>query len=124
MDRTLVVVLKGQSLFAEGTACRLKEFPGQVDLQIMDPKDPEVIDRITALKPAAIILDTTDEETIDLCPLVKLFLEIGELKIIQLDSQNKQLQVLSSAQKPATEFQDLLHVITTPLSEKIEGSQG
>ena len=124
MERTLVVVLKGQSLFAEGTASRLKEYAGQIDLQILDPKDEEVLDRITALKPAAIILDNTDEETVDLCPLVKLFLEIQNLKIIQLDSQKKQIQVLTSTQQPAVEIQDLLHVINTPLSAKVEGSQG
>ena len=60
MVRTPVVILSGQSLFAEGIASRLRQYPHLVQLEIVDPRRPDAMAQITAAQPSAVILDVAD----------------------------------------------------------------
>ncbi len=109
-----VVILSGHSLFAEGIASRLRQHPEALDLHIVDPHVPGAIDQVAAAHPSAVIVDATDLEAEQLCPLSSLLVQLPALKVIRLDPQRNQIQVVTSAERIVTEVRDLLEVIDAP----------
>lgn len=112
MGRRRIVILSGQSLFAEGIASRLKEYPQEVNVAVVDPKAPECFALISAHKPSVIILDASDGITSKMCPLNRLLTLVPDLKIIHLDSQKEQVQVVTSEQHKAAEVADLIRMLS------------
>ena len=111
MAKKRVVILSDQSLFAEGVASRLQQYPEQVEVRVLNPTRQECLEEIAKLSPAVVILDTTNAKTLDHCPLNKLLHVLPELKVIELDTQQKQVQVVTSKQHKAVDVRDLIEVI-------------
>jgi len=111
--RRRVVILSGHSLFAEGVASQLRQHPQELELEleIVDIRQSDVLAQIVAARPYAVILDTTDSEVARLGLMSRLPLELPDLKIVCLDSQQKHIQVVTSEQLPADQVRDLLDVI-------------
>lgn len=106
-----LVILSAQPLFAEGVASRLRQYLQHTELEIVDPRKPEAMTRIVAVQPDIILLDVTDTEATNFCSLSKIWLSLPALKIIRLDPQHGQIQVVTSEQRPAVEVRDLIEVI-------------
>ncbi len=111
MGLRLVVILSGKSLFAEGIASRLSQYPQQVMVEVIDPETPDCLARIATQQPAVIIVDASDGVTMELCPLSRLLVSLPDVKVIHLDSQKDQIQVVTSEQRPVAEVQDLIKMI-------------
>ncbi len=109
--RRRIIILSGYSLFAEGVANRLQEYLQQAEFEIVDPKEPDAIAQITAAQPSVLILDVSDVEVARFYSLNKLLRLLPQLKIIRLDPQREQIQVVTSRQFPVTEVNDLIEVI-------------
>ena len=108
-----VLILSGYSLFAEGIASRLQQYPDQVNVQVMDPRQPSTFSTITETNPSVIMLDAADHETMQLCPLKELLFTLPHLKVMRLDSQKEMIQVVSSEQFRVVDADDLIQVITS-----------
>ncbi len=106
-----VVVLSTQSLFAEGIANRLQQHLRQVEFKIVDPRQPDTMAQIIAIQPSIVFLDVTDLEAVRYCSLSKLLLSLPKLKVIRLNPQQGQIQVVTSEQHRVTEVRDLVDVI-------------
>jgi DNA-binding NarL/FixJ family response regulator len=111
MVRTRVVILSGQSLFAEGIASRLRQCLESVELEIVDPRRPDATAQISAAEASIVILDVTDPGVTQFCSLSELLLSLPRIKIICLDPQQEQIQVVTSEQHPAVEVRDLTEAI-------------
>ncbi len=109
--RTCVVILSGHSLFAEGVASQLRQHVQELELAVVDVRQPDAMAQIIAARPSTVILDATDPEIARLGLLSRLPLVLPELKVICLDSQQEQIQVITSEQLPADQVRDLLDVI-------------
>ena len=109
--RTCVVILSGHSLFAEGVASRLRQHLRQLKLEIVDARLPDAMAQITAAQPSAVIVDVTDPEITQLCLVSRLQFALPGLKVICLDAQQDQIQVLTSEHRPADQVRDLIEVI-------------
>jgi hypothetical protein len=59
----------------------------------------------------AVILDATDPEIVQLCLLSRLQLALPGLKLICLNPQREQIQVMTSEQHPADQICDLIEVM-------------
>jgi hypothetical protein len=114
MAKSNVVILSKQTLFAEGVASRLGQFPQRVEFQFVDPQDPDYLEAITAVHPTAVILDATEAESKDHCVLCDLLLTFPFIKVIRLAPQKDHIQVVSSVQQQLSEVRDLLDVIENP----------
>ncbi len=112
MGRRRIVILSGQSLFAEGIASRLKEYPHEINVAVVDPDGPDCFELISAHKPSVIILDASDGITTALCPLNRLLALVPDLKVIHLDSQKEQVQVVTSEQHEAAGVDDLIRMLS------------
>ncbi len=109
--RICVAILSSHSLFAEGVVNRLRQYLHDVEFAIVDPRRPDVMSQIAAVCPTVVLLDVTDPATTRFCPLSKLLLTFPELKVIRLDQQHEQIQVLTSERRPAVRIRDLVEVI-------------
>lgn len=109
--RTCVVILSGHSLFADGVASQLRRHVQELELEVVDVRQPDAMAQIIAARPSTVILDATDPEIARLHLLSKLPLALPELKVICLNSQQEQIQVITSEQLSADQVRDLLDVI-------------
>jgi DNA-binding NarL/FixJ family response regulator len=112
MGRRRIIILSGHSLFAEGIASRLKEYPHEVDVAVVDPEAPDCFAAISAHNPAVVILDASDEITLEMCPLSRLLTLVPDLKVIHLDSQKELIQVVTSEQHQAAGVTDLIRMLS------------
>jgi hypothetical protein len=109
--RTRVVILSGYSLFAEGVVSRLRQYLRLADLEIVDPRQPDAIAQIAAAQPSVVIVDSTDSGAIQSCSLSQLLYSLPKIRIIYLDPERGQAQVVTSEQYPAAKVRDLVEVI-------------
>lgn len=112
--QTYVVILSSQSLFAEGVVSRLRQYLQHTEFEIVDPRQSDAMLRIVTIQPSIVFLDITDNEAARLCSLSKLLFSLPKLKIIRLDPQHGQIQVVTSEQRPAVNVRDLIEIIETP----------
>ena len=106
-----VVILSGQSLFTEGVASRLRNHLSQLELVVIDPRGTDAIEQITVSQPSSVIMDASDAEVAELCPLPEILTVVPKVKVLRLDPQREQVQVVSSEQKIAVQVRDLVDMI-------------
>jgi hypothetical protein len=106
-----IVILSVHALLAAGIAHRLQEHLQPAALEIVDPRQGDAVAQISAIRPSVVILDTTDSEAAEHCPLGKLFLALPGLKVICIDPQGNQIQVVTGEKRKAVDVADLAAVI-------------
>ena len=111
MAQPRVVILSGQSLFAQGIASRLEQYLGSVELEVMLPRQPDVIATIAAARPSVVILDASDTEIAQSFSLNQLLLSFSKLQVIWLDPHQGRIQVVTSEQHAAGCIRELAKVI-------------
>lgn len=116
-----VVILSSRSLFGEGVATRLRQHLAESDVQTVDARQPDVLSRVIAVQPTVVILDATDVEAAQACSVGDLLKALPSLKLIRLDPQQKQVQVVTSEQRVVDEVRDLIDVIGLGEIAKAEG---
>ena len=111
MDQARVVILSGRSLFAEGVASRLRQHREHLHIQTIDPRHTNVTEQVIAAQPSAVILDASDPDAEMHFSMGELLAALPSLKIIRLDPQRPQIQVVTSEQRTAGEVRDLIDLI-------------
>lgn len=106
-----IVILSSQALFAQGVASRIREYLERIKLEIVDPRQPDAMAKVVAAEPNVVLLDDTDPEVSRCCSLSELLHSLPGVKVIHLEPQHGQIQVVSSEQRPAVEVRDLIAVI-------------
>ncbi len=106
-----VVILSNQTLLVEGVITRLQQYENRVELHVEDLHQPDLLAKITEIQPAAIILDDKNILVSQALPLERLLRELPTLKVIRLDAQCLQTQVIRSDQYWVKEVCDLLELI-------------
>lgn len=114
MPRKRLVILSGQSLFAEATANRLRQFGDEIQILVLDPNVPDFLKQVQRSKPSLIIMDAQDPDLAKLCPLSELLTAVPGAKVVLLDSQRSYIHVITSEHRQAVEARDLIELITTP----------
>ena len=106
-----LAIASGRSLFAAGVASRLRQYLPEVELKLIDLRQADAPRQIASVQPTVVILDVTDPEVVELLPLQQLLKVQPSLKIIHLDPQQAEIQVITSQQHVAAEVQDLVRMI-------------
>jgi len=106
-----VVILSTRSLFVEGVAKRLKRQLPEEHMQVVDARQADALEQVVAARPTIVILDATDAEATRNCPLSKMLNALPKLKVIRLDPQKDQIQVVVSEQRAVEQVSDLIEVI-------------
>src|SRR5574341_706570 len=116
-----VIILSSHSLFVEGVATRLRQQLAEREVRTVDAHQPDVLNLVIAVRPSVVILDATDTEAAQACPVEDLLKALPSLKIIRLHPQQKQIQVVTSEQRVVDEVRDLIDVIGLGETAKTEG---
>ena len=114
VDRTSVVILSGHTLFTEGIAARLRKHEDWLDLHMVDADRGDALQQVVAAKPSAVILDADDPQVSRHCSLNQLFMALPEVRVVRLDPERDQIQLLTSEQRLAVDIADLIDVIQPP----------
>lgn len=108
---TRIVILSNKTLLAEGVITRLQQYENRAELHVVDLKQPNLLAKIMEVHPKAIILADKDPLISQTLPLDKLLRDLPNLKVIRLDAQCLQTQVICSEQYRVEEVCDLLDLI-------------
>lgn len=111
MKPNRLVILSNHSLFAEGVASRLLQYPERVDVCFVDPQQADYLEKIKENRPSAVIIDAADTHRSQCCLLCDLLMALANVTIIRLEVQHKDIQVVTSSQHPLTEVKDILDII-------------
>lgn len=114
VDRTRVVILSGHSLFTEGVAARLRQHADAFEVHVVEAEADAALDRVVAARPGAVILEAGDTGAARSFSLSQLFQALPEVRIVRLDPERNQMQLLTSEQVLAAEFTDLISVLQPP----------
>jgi len=114
MGLTRVAVLSTRSLFAEGIASQLRRHLDTIDLRSVDCQQRDAMAQIAAFQPAVVIVDASDPDIDARCPLSDLLQTFPSLKVIRVDPQDQQVQVLTSERRTAGTVDDLVGLIAEP----------
>ncbi|MBN1669164.1 MAG: hypothetical protein JW862_18865 [Anaerolineales bacterium] len=110
-----IVILSNHSLFAEGIASRLRQYPERVEVHFVDPQHPDYLEAISTIRPAAVLIDAADTELTQCCTLCELLVALPHLTVIRLDVQERDLQVVTSIQRHFHQVRDLLDIVEQSL---------
>jgi hypothetical protein len=119
-----VVILSSGSLFAEGVARRLSEYLDPTNLDVLDPRNPDTMSLINAARPSFVILDATDSQVSELCPLDRLLFSVPELRVLCLDPQKNLLHVVTGEEREVAEVRDLADVILQCIPSRASTDEG
>jgi len=108
------VILSGHTLFTEGIAARLRKHEDWLDLHMVDADRGDALQQVVAAKPSAVILDADDPQVSRHCSLNQLFMALPEVRVVRLDPERDQIQLLTSEQRLAVDIADLIDVIQPP----------
>lgn len=113
MSQKSVVILSGRSLFAEGVSSRLHQHESRLALHTVDSRLEDAFDQVVAARPAVVIVDAMDPDVTLHCSLTQLLMLVPSLKIIRLDPQLPQVQVLTSTEHSAGDVSELVNLIAS-----------
>jgi hypothetical protein len=105
------VILSSHSLFVEGVATRLHQYLASSEIETIDAREADAIDRVIAARPGIVILETTDREPEPFESLSTLLSTLAPLTIIRLDREQKSIQVVTSKQQVIGQVSDLIDMI-------------
>jgi hypothetical protein len=109
-----IVILSGRSLFADGVASQLRQADHDLDLSVVDPRQPGALDQIVSANPSVVIMDGTDRELAEICPLGQLVACLPTVRIIWLNPQQEHVRLVTSELRVATQVSDLMDLIAQP----------
>lgn len=78
-------------------------------------RDRGSLQAVIEADPAVVILDSTDEDVAQLCPLGALLNALPTLKVVRLNPENDQVQVVTSQWRQAGQVHDLVELINLTL---------
>lgn len=111
MNPASIALISGQSLLVEGVASRLKSHLDKMVPKLLSPHEDDVLSRLILLQPAAIIFDSRDPGARKVCALPDLLHLLPETKVMILDSQQSELQIISSQREAIADAQALLEQV-------------
>jgi DNA-binding NarL/FixJ family response regulator len=106
-----LIILSEHTLFAEGVASRLRQYPERVDVRFVDPQQPDYLDQIKKIRPSAVIINAAETDGTQCCLLCDLLIALANVTIVRLEIQDKDIQIVRSWQHSLTEVKDILKII-------------
>lgn len=108
------MILSGHTLFTEGVAARLRKHKDWLDLHIVDADRGDALQQVVSAKPSAVILDADDTQVTRHCSLSHLFQALPKVRVVRLDPERDQIQLLTGEHRVAADIADLISVIQPP----------
>lgn len=106
-----LIILSEHTLFAEGVASRLRQYPERVAVRFVDPQQADYLDQIKKIRPSAVIVNAAETDDTHCCLLCDLLIALANVTIVRLEIQDKDIQIVRSSQHSLAEVKDILNII-------------
>lgn len=103
-----IAVLAHHSLFADGIASRLREHSGQIEVQTVEAGAVDLPQRLQRVRPAIVLMDSTDVEAVERMPLDRLWALLPEARVMRLDPASDHVRVFSCERWRAAGIEGLI----------------
>jgi hypothetical protein len=110
--KTRIAIVSGQSLYAEGLASKLSNHLDKVDLQLIDANTQDVLEILRTSMPSVVILDDSDPDIDNLCPIANMLIHLPGLTVVRLDPREMRVNVVTSQERSIQRIDDLVNFIT------------
>ncbi|MHB1160826.1 MAG: hypothetical protein ACYC66_03250 [Chloroflexota bacterium] len=110
MPRSRVFILYSHGLFARGVQSLLSQ-EGGIEVIGMERDDRQAIDRIRALRPDVILVDSSDTPEDHCLTISGIFQEMPEARVINLSLQENGIDVYDKQRITAAGPEDLLRIL-------------
>jgi hypothetical protein len=117
----IVAVLTNQSLLMQGIISRLQASALALNIQIVETKPEEVLEKWIALQPDVVIIESKELSDPLFFPLNMLFTSLPSLVVMEVNIQASNIQVIRSSQFTASGVADLLGLLQSA-SENLPGA--
>lgn len=107
----LTAVINDQSLLVQGIISHFRRTAPGINIQVVDVGQNAVNEKIIALHPDVIIVESGELAGASVCPLNKLFSELPGLIVVEVNHQTSTVQVIRSQQFKTTGVADLLNIL-------------
>ena len=111
MMQLQVVVLADHSLFAEGVASRLREYPQRINLHFIDFQQSDYLSQVNASQPAVVVIDGANIDETQSCLLCELLTSLSDVIIVLLETHKNDIQIISSVFYPLNAVSDILAIV-------------
>lgn len=111
MDRKRIALISGQSLLVEGVASRLRSHRDRVMSNVLSPDGEEMLASLRTLQPDVVIFDSLDAAARDAFALLDLLRLLPQAKVLVLDSERSELQIVSSQTRAISDAAALLEQV-------------
>jgi DNA-binding NarL/FixJ family response regulator len=109
-------MIAGHSLLLEGVASRLLDLTEDVELHTFDPQALDLLKVVAGSKPEVVLLDEQDPLVRERCALADLLRELPEARILLLNSERSDLQIITNRRIRIENSEALLDHILQPLA--------
>lgn len=107
----LTAVINDQSLLVQGIISHFRRAAPGVNIQVVDVRQNAVNEKIIAMHPDVIIVESGELAGTNVCPLNKLFSELPGLIVVEVNHQTSTVQVIRSQQFTTTGVSDILNIL-------------
>ena len=106
-----LIILSNHSLFAEGVASRLRQYPERVDVRFVDPQQADYLEQIKEIRPHVVVIDAADTDSAQGCLLCDMLMALVNMTLIRIEVQSKDIQVITSSRHPLAEVRDIIDIV-------------
>jgi chemotaxis response regulator CheB len=107
----LTAVVTDQSLLVQGIISHFRHSAPSIDVQMVEIGQPNGIEKLIALQPDVVILESTELSNPVICPLNRLFAELPQLTVVEVNVETSNIQIIRSHQYAASGVADLLSLL-------------
>ena len=107
----LTAVVSNQSLLVQGIISRIRRSTPILGVEVVEIGQQDLAEKLIALKPDIVILESNDLSGQNACPLNKLFAELPRLAVIEVNLETSNIQIIRSNRYTATGVDDLLNLL-------------
>ena len=106
-----LIILSDHTLFTEGIASRLRQYPERVDFHFINPQQLDYVEQISAIQPCAVIMDAVDSDGTQCCVLGDLLSALENVTVVLLAADQRDVQVIKSSRHQFSGVQELIDVL-------------
>lgn len=107
----LTAVISNHSLLVEGIISRLRRSSPSLGVEMVEIGEQNVVEKIIALKPDMVIVESKEFSGQLSCPLNILFASLPSLVLIEVNIETSNIQIIRSSQYTASGVDDLLNLL-------------
>ena len=107
----LIAILSDQSLLTQGIISRLHNSASGLNVQMIELGQQDAIEKLIALQPDVVILESKDLSNPSIFPLNRLFSILPHLVVMEVNIETSDIQIIRSNQYTASGVADMLNML-------------